>query len=153
MMASLSAIFKRPSTLLFMAVLSTISHAQQAPGTLREGHHMLTLHWTLDQTSRYGSAMIERASEPGVYTIKGEHRAPNGKSFLTIDGTLKPTSPRELTFIGDIKTMDSDNNNGQVCDRNGTYHFKASGSRKYWRLQEMLNCDQREVDYVDIYFE
>jgi hypothetical protein len=148
-----STILKRAGAILCLAVFSAFGHAQQVPGTLREGRHMFTMQWIFFETSSYGSVMIERTSEPGVYIVKGDQRTPDERGFVTIDGTLRPSSSRELVFTGDIKTMYSGSNGGQVCDRNGTYHFKASGARKYWRLQEMLNCDKSSVDYVDIYFE
>lgn len=147
------SVLKRVGAILCLAAIPVASNAQQGFGTLREGRHMFTVQWVFFETSSYGSAMIRRTSEPGVYTIKGDQRTPDERNFVVIDGTLSPTSPRELVFTGDIKTMAGSVNGGQVCDRNGTYHFKASGSRKYWRLQEMLNCDNSTVDYVDIYFE
>ena len=44
-------------------------------------------------------------------------------------------------------------NNGKVCVKNGPLHFRATGTRKYWRLKEKDNCEGGNVvDYFDIYF-
>ncbi|OMP74775.1 hypothetical protein, partial [[Flexibacter] sp. ATCC 35208] len=57
-----------------------------------------------------------------------------------------------MTFKGTIQTKYSGVNNGQVCEKTGTYHFLVKGERKYWRLQEMDNCEGNNVvDYVDIF--
>jgi hypothetical protein len=36
--------------------------------------------------------------------------------------------------------------------RSGTFHFKATGKRRYWRMQEMDNPCDSVTDYVDVYF-
>jgi hypothetical protein len=35
--------------------------------------------------------------------------------------------------------------------RDGSYEFRITGRRRYWRLQQMEQCDGL-TDYVDIYF-
>ena len=37
------------------------------------------------------------------------------------------------------------------CLRDGTYEFRATGTRRYWRLQNIEACDGL-ADYVDIYY-
>ena len=43
-------------------------------------------------------------------------------------------------------------NNGKEYCRKGTFDFKATSGRKYWREQKM-NGPEGCTDYVDIYFE
>lgn len=124
----------------------------QQPDSLkiREGRHNFTLQWI--GWDNPGKAQISKKSD-GTYTIKGEQRNVDSAEFVTIDGTLKVLTPRELLFEGTIQSKINYLNKGEVCDRTGTYHFFAKGTRKYWRLQEMENCQgNNAVDYVDIFF-
>ncbi|QJB32254.1 hypothetical protein HF324_12895 [Chitinophaga oryzae] len=127
------------------------AYAQQRAGnTIREGKHSFTLQWI--SWDHPGEVMIEKQKD-ATYTVKGEQRDEKTGDFVTIDGTLTVDSPKELTFNGTIRTQYSNVNGGKVCEKTGTYHFLAKGARKYWRLQEMDNCEGNNVvDYVDIYF-
>ncbi len=117
--------------------------------TLRPGLHNLTLQWI--GWDKPGSATV--TEEKTGYRIKGEQREPSTGDYLTIDGTLTEVDTRLLTFTGKITTKVYHLNNGEPCVREGTYTFRATGTRKYWRLKEMVNCDTKgAVDYVDIYF-
>lgn len=86
------------------------------------------------------------------YSISGEQRDPLKKDYVTINGTFLVRG-RELKFNGKIVSQISYVNNGQPCERSGLLIFKASGKRRYWRLQQMLNCDGVSTDYIDIYFQ
>jgi hypothetical protein len=133
--------------LLLLAGRST--YAQQEGYQLREGVHNLTLQWV--GWDHPGKVQIHKKG--AVYTVKGEQRGKDNVGFVTIDGTLKVVSAKELLFEGTIQTMDSTINQGKVCEKKGTYHFVSKGTRKYWRLQEMNSCEGNNVvDYVDIYF-
>jgi hypothetical protein len=129
------------------------SNAQQASSTapvqLREGKHNFTLQWL--GWEKPGKATISKKTD-STYSIEGEQR--NAEGFVTIRGTLKMITPRELLFEGTILTQVKYIYEGKECDRTGTYHFLAKGTRKYWRLQEMANCEgeDKAVDYVDIFF-
>lgn len=129
------------------------SHAQQVvsttPAQPREGKHNFTLQWL--GWEKPGKATISKKSD-STYSIEGEQR--NAEGFVTIRGTLQVITSRELLFEGTIITQVKYINEGKVCDRTGTYHFLAKGTRKYWRLQEMANCEgeDKAVDYVDIFF-
>jgi hypothetical protein len=126
------------------------SAQQKTNPTIREGAHNFTLQWI--SWDKPGKVQIHKQND-GTYTVKGEQRDPQSKSFVTIDGTLKVASPAELIFTGTIKSLYENVNEGNVCDRTGTYHFLVKGARKYWRLQEMDNCEGNNVvDYIDIYF-
>ncbi|MCW3465071.1 hypothetical protein [Chitinophaga nivalis] len=143
--------------LLFLCVIlmgSIATYAQQtkepAPFVLREGKHNLTLQWV--SWNQPGKAVIKKKKD-GTYSIQGEQRGADNAGFVTIDGVLKVVSAKELEFEGTIRTKDNSINGGEVCEKKGTYHFLAKGARKYWRLQEMENCEGNNVvDYVDIFF-
>ncbi len=115
---------------------------------IKPGKHMLSLQW-LD--GKYGTAEVSAPDAQGVYRIKGEMRGKEG--FVTIDGTLTQPTRNELVFTGLIRSQVSHLFEGKICEREGTYHFRASGKRKFWRLQEMDNCEgSGVVDYIDIHF-
>ena len=140
---------------VMFAALAPASHAQQKAANtdvLREGTHMFTVQWiSWDNLKHAGEAQIHK-KEGDLYNITGQQGSKDGLSFVTIDGTLQVTSPTELLFKGTIRTQVSDENQGNVCEKTGTYHFLSTQGRKYWRLQEMNNCDNASVDYVDIFF-
>ena len=112
-----------------------------------EGKHELTLQWI--SWEKPGSVIIE-ASDDGLYTIKGSQT--NNEIYLKIDGKIKPLTDRELEFDGKIEHNAHSISDGKPCVRTGKQLFKATGTRKYWRLQNMLSCDGATTDYVDIYF-
>ncbi len=111
------------------------------------GKHQLTLHWI--SWERPGSAMIT-ASADNLYNIKGRQNGEKG-IYLTIEGKIKPLNDRELEFDGKI-AHNVHANLGEPCVKTGKQIFKATGTRKYWRLQNMISCDSTTTDYVDIYF-
>lgn len=111
------------------------------------GKHDLTLHWI--SWERPGSVMIT-AVDDGWYTIKGRQIGEKG-IYLRIEGKIKPLNDRELEFDGTIE-HNVHINLGEPCVKTGKQLFKATGTRKYWRLQDMLSCDGTTTDYVDIYF-
>jgi outer membrane murein-binding lipoprotein Lpp len=118
--------------------------------TLRTGTHNLTLQWI--SWDDPGTVEITDMGD-GTYKVVGEQRSKENADYLTIEGTLQPVSERELRFNGTISSFVSYLNNGVVCVREGEQTFKATGKRKYWRLQNMTNCEgNRVTDYIDIYF-
>ena len=131
-----------------LASFSTLT-AQTVP--LRSGKHNLSLQWI--SWEKMGTVDIGAPDRNGVRNVKGSQRSDANDDYLEIEGTLSEGSARELIFKGTIRSKVAGVNNGQLCEREGTYHFKATGKRKYWRLQEMDNCEgNRVTDYVDIYF-
>lgn len=134
---------KRTGLLLLLLLSISGLHAQ-----LREGVHNFTCQWV--SWDKPGKVQVHKQND-GTYTIEGEQRGKDG--FVTIKGTLKVDNDKELLFTGTIQTQSKGINNDQVCDKTGTYHFLTKDKRKYWRLQEMDNCEGNNVvDYVDIYF-
>lgn len=117
--------------------------------TMLLGRHQLSLQW-IDFYKYFGTATV--TNRGGVFYLKGEHRQRGGTDFLTVDGVVTQIDAKEFKFDGKIVTQVSHNNNGNPCERNGEMTFKMTGTRKYWRLQEMQSPCGTETDYVDIFF-
>lgn len=118
-----------------------------SPSPTIAGRHDLTLHWI--SWEKVGSAMIT-TSDNGWYNIKGSQTGEKG-IYLRVEGKIKPLNDRELEFDGKIE-HNVHANPGEPCVKTGKQLFKATGTRKYWRLQNMISCDGTTTDYVDIYF-
>lgn len=114
------------------------------------GEHALTLQWI--SWTDPGSVIIEENND-GWYKISGSQFSKNQENYLKINGRIKPITDRELEFDGQIESRIDHINHGEPCIKSGKQRFLASGSRKYWRLENLINCEGNMVtDYVDIYF-
>ncbi|HXI00922.1 MAG TPA: hypothetical protein VNI52_11700 [Sphingobacteriaceae bacterium] len=115
------------------------------------GKHALTLQWISWDVP--GSVNITEA-EDGWYKITGQQiDKKNSENYLRINGKIKPVNASELEFEGTIESKITTINSGKPCVRTGRKIFKATGTRKYWRLQDMINCEGGMLtDYIDIYF-
>ena len=117
---------------------------------LRVGKHDFTLQWI--SWNEPGSVNIQIA-ENGWYSIKGGQKSSKNADYISIDGLIKQVSESELLFQGEIKSVIESNNRGEHCIKTGKQLFKTTKNRKYWRLQDMINCEGGMLtDYVDIYF-
>lgn len=134
---------------LSLFVFCLIDASQAQTGTVRSGKHLLTLQWIGSENP----GTIQFVSKgKGLYAVIGEQRGASG-DFLAIDGIIQVKNSKELLFDGTIFSQVSFINNGKSCLREGKQTFKATGTRKYWRLQKMTNCEGgMVVDYIDIYF-
>ncbi|MBL4703911.1 MAG: hypothetical protein JKY54_05285 [Flavobacteriales bacterium] len=113
------------------------------------GEHLFTLQWI--GWEQPGKCTFELDTE-GVFSVTGEQKNNNG-DFLTIDGTLTMNGNDHLVFNGIITSKVDHLYDGETCTREGEYNFKVTAGRKYWRLQEMENCEGNNVvDYIDIFF-
>ncbi|GAB4184395.1 MAG: hypothetical protein OHK0057_12790 [Thermoflexibacter sp.] len=113
------------------------------------GQHGITLQWI----SWDYRGTVKITQEDKVLKITGTQRSKeNTTDSVSINGVLEVISDKEIQFTGKIITTVSYNNGGKPCEKEGTYTFKKTGNRRYWRLQEMKNCDGVVVDYVDLYF-
>jgi len=124
--------------------------AQSQVKSVRTGSHAFTIQWITFNKSNPGKVNITKIGEE-EYRIEGEQRDPKTKDYVTIKGTFL-NKGNTLTFNGNIVSKISFINGGQPCELNGISIFKATGKRKYWRLQQMLNCDGTTTDYIDIFF-
>ncbi|MCX2572910.1 hypothetical protein [Pedobacter sandarakinus] len=108
----------------------------------------ISLQWI--SFEKQGTAEVTKTKE-GVYSIKGEQTNANNE-YLKINGTLKRTDATHFAFEGTIITYVKANNSGVPCEKKGKQVFLKKGSRNYYRLQDMENCEGGNVvDYVDLY--
>jgi|JI8StandDraft_2_1071088.scaffolds.fasta_scaffold288885_1 hypothetical protein len=136
-------------TLWLCVCYSQLSLAQNNLESFYLGKHRLTLQWLDDKNA--GEAIVVKLTDN---TLKISGKQWKGeRDYLIIEGTITPIGEREFSFKGKIITCANYINQGNPCEKNGSYTFKATGKRKYWRLQEMNNCEGNNVvDYVDIFF-
>jgi hypothetical protein len=117
------------------------------------GDHMLTLQWLgWGDLSGAGKVVVEDAGD--TLPMRGEQRGTgeNANDYLRIDGRIVVASRDGFVFEGEILTRVHHIANGAECRRSGRFTFKATGKRRYWRLQEMDNPCDSVTDYVDVYF-
>ncbi|QIM62231.1 hypothetical protein A1D29_02335 [Pasteurellaceae bacterium Orientalotternb1] len=110
------------------------------------GKHLLSLQWV--SWEKFGS--VEISSDANGLNIEGTQEL-NG-NFVSLFGKIKVIDEKAFLFTGEIVTLVDHINNGNACTRHGTYEFRATGKRKYWRLQQMDNPCDSVTDYIDIYF-
>lgn len=162
---------RRHAFLLFLAVLlpgalpmpqalaSTPAIASDANGldaaarARLVGDHMLTLQWLgWGDLSGAGKVVIEDAGD--TLPMRGEQLG-SGESagdYVRIEGRIVSATRDGFVFEGEILTRVHYIANGAECRRSGSFTFKATGKRRYWRLQEMQNPCDSATDYVDVYF-
>ncbi|WP_373818523.1 hypothetical protein [Glaesserella sp.] len=136
-------------------IASETTAAQQAPLSAEKlaaaekkllGKHMFSLQWI--SWDKLGTAVVKRGTQGLEIEAK---QALNG-DFVTLNGTIEIIDERAFNFTGKIVTKVHHINQGVACQREGTFEFRATGKRKYWRMQQIDNpCDQ-VVDYIDVYF-
>ena len=107
----------------------------------------VTLHWISFETP--GRGLLDVRLTNGFVHLKGMQRAVGEPGLLTIDGDVLAIDARSFTFRGRIVIADTPDP-GRRCIRDGILHFRQTGVRRYWRLQEMERCDGL-TDYVDIF--
>jgi len=147
-------LYKILLTFVVISLVCVSPHASQAkePDKVEQkllGKHMFSLQWIIYETEKFGTATVTRKNDGGLYVdarqeLKGD--------YVTLEGDVRVIDVKEFTVTGELVTSVSYINGGKPCVRNGTFTFKATGKRKYWRMQEMANPCANVVDYVDIYF-
>ena len=108
----------------------------------------ITLQWLSFETR--GRGHVVATMHRGLLYLRGSQGEPGGPVGLTLEGEVLRIDPRSFIFRGRIAiagTPDIDRN----CVRDGTYEFRVTQRRRYWRLQDFEACDGL-ADYVDIYF-
>lgn len=117
------------------------------------GRHQLSLQWISWQNFGYIDFVKLKNN---TYKVEGFQDGKKSKSeckncYLKITGTIKKISDRALSFKGIIESSVSYIQQGKPYIKKGTFIFKATGNRKYWRCQNMKGCKE-STDYIDIYF-
>ncbi|WP_156503486.1 MULTISPECIES: hypothetical protein [Eikenella] len=110
------------------------------------GRHMFSLQWV--SWERFGTATIRRGSN-GLEI--NAYQALDG-NYVKLDGLIEIIDRRHFYFTGNVITRVSYLNNGQACERSGTFLFQAKDARRYWRMQPIGNPCDNAADYIDIYF-
>ncbi len=114
----------------------------------KAGTHPISLHWI--GWDRPGKALVTPAGN-GWYNITGK-QVKDERNYLSIAGKIKRLSEKELEFDGTIETRVETIYGGEPCVRKGAQRFFGKGTRTYFRLQNMENCEGGNlVDYIDIY--
>ena len=123
------------------------------------GKHMLSLQWL--SWKYFGTVTITKEAN-GVLTCKGEQLARNCKDadeksiinddYLKLDGVIDIVDANHFLFVGEIREKIFHINNGEEVLRQGTYDFKSTKNRKYWRMFPVANPADSCADYIDIYF-
>jgi len=112
------------------------------------GKHLLSLQWI--SLEYFGEVNITKLGD-NQYYCKGEQLSiEHPGNYLKLDGYIRIISAVHLLFTGTIKTKVYHLNGGEEYVRNGTFDFKSTKGRKYWREMEMKGPDG-VTDYVDIY--
>jgi hypothetical protein len=123
---------------------------EQPDVAIREGNHYLSLQWI--SWDELGEVEIKFLGD-NRYSVRGQQKSKTNGDYLKIEGVLTPISEIELSFEGIVEQKISHLNQGQPCVKKGRRLFKSTKGRKYWRMQDMENCEgSGVVDYVDIYF-
>lgn len=117
------------------------------------GDHLLTLQW-LGWGDLSGAGRLRIEDRGDSLAASGEQlgSGDNAGDYLRMSGWIVSASRDGFVFEGDIAIRVHHNADGAECKRSGTFHFKATGKRRYWRMQEMDNPCDGVTDYVDVYF-
>jgi hypothetical protein len=108
----------------------------------------ITLQWISFETP--GRGHVVARLRDGLLHLSGFQTARTGGGRVTLEGDVLRIEARSFIFHGRIVITDAPDP-GRNCVRDGTYEFRATGTRRYWRLQDIEACDGL-ADYVDIYF-
>jgi hypothetical protein len=152
--ALLPGVLPMPHAVASTRTIANDAHGLDAAARARlVGDHMLTLQWLgWGDLSGAGKLVVEDAGD--TLPMRGEQRGTgeNANDYVRIDGRIVSATRDGFVFEGEILTRVHHIANGSECRRSGTFTFKATGKRRYWRLQEMQNPCDSATDYVDVYF-
>jgi len=104
----------------------------------------VTLQWLWSDKRGHLTARDDR----DVVSLEGGQI--NGDRSVELRGDVVSISADRFIFRGTILILNAPDP-GRRCERTGDYEFRATGKRKYWRLQQMEACGGL-TDYVDIYY-
>lgn len=148
---------KRSFLVVILLTFATVAAFAQDRTVVRDrkakqlliGRHKISLQWI--SWDHFGTATA--TERRGVVYLKGRQdgRGQSRGDHVTVDGIITEIDARQFTFDGTVVTRISHINGGEPCERKGLLTFKITGTRKYWRLQQMDNPCDEATDYVDIY--
>lgn len=108
----------------------------------------ITLQWISFETPARGHVVATMRG--GLLHLRGSQTGRGGVGRVTLEGDVLRIAARSFTLRGRIVITDAPDR-GRNCVREGTYEFRVTQNRRYWRLQDFEACDGL-TDYVDIYF-
>jgi len=112
------------------------------------GDHVFNLQW-IDHPP--GVAHITKKGDGELFIDAGQ-RNKKGE-YASVAGKILRVTAKSFELDGTIVTRADAINGGKACERNGRFTFRVTGKRKYWRLQQMNDCEGNHVvDYVDVFF-
>ena len=106
----------------------------------------ISLQWISFESAARGRVHV--TDRGGLVHLRGSQAGNGGE--LRLDGDVLSIDGPSFTFRGRISIVDTPDP-GRNCVRDGTFDFRVTQRRRYWRLQQMEACDGL-TDYVDIYF-
>ena len=106
----------------------------------------ITLQWISFESPARGHVYVTERG--GLVHLRGSQSGNGGR--LELEGDVLSIDAASFTFRGRISIVDTPDR-GRNCLRDGTYEFRVTQRRRYWRLQQMEACDGL-TDYVDIYY-
>lgn len=106
----------------------------------------ITLQWISFDSDARGHVRVTDAN--GFVHLTGAQR--NGEASVELDGDVVRIERDRFFFRGRIAIHNTPDP-GRECLREGEFEFRITQNRRYWRLQQMEQCDGL-TDYVDIYF-
>ena len=114
------------------------------------GEHVFNLQW-IDHPP--GVAKVADRGGGELY-LSAEQRDEKKGDYAVIKGRVLRITAKTFVIEGEVVTRVDHMAKGKACARSGTWTFRITGSRPYWRLKEMLNpCEgENTVDYLDVYF-
>lgn len=106
----------------------------------------ITLQWISFDAPERGHVRVGDAG--GFVHLSGAQR--NGEASVELDGDVTRIERDRFFLRGRIAIRNAPDP-GRECLRDGEFEFRITQNRRYWRLQQMEQCDGL-TDYVDIYF-
>lgn len=83
--------------------------------------------------------------------LEGRQLARGGASGeVGMSGWVREVGARHFILVGTVSITDTPDV-GRTCVRTGEMRFQVTQNRRYWRMQQMVECDGL-TDYVDVYF-
>ena len=141
--------------MIHLAVAGAVQPAETAEPTIVDdraalarlrGNSGVTLQWI--SWDYRGHVRVSELA--GRVRLTGSQVERGGPGRLTLHGDVVEIDRDSFRFDGRIVIEDTPDA-GRECVRDGSFEFRVTGRRRYWRLQEMEVCDGL-TDYVDIYF-
>lgn len=108
----------------------------------------MTLQWI--DFNRNPRGRVTVSERGGLVHLNGTQVDRSGAGRVELYGDVLEIGPRSFTFRGRIMIENAPDPDRE-CLRDGTYEFRVTQQRRYWRLQQMTVCDGL-TDYVDIYY-